>query len=175
VQRNTQKPVPEDKRLRKGGRRKNSAHAIMMRETDNKSENDSFSSVRDLNGELSENEPGGYADWNASINSLTGWGANNSSSALQTMAALVEQATDGDEGESHKSSTVAKKKLGSRRSFRFHNRQRKNCRIDRPSRKSKKTSQCQIQQGRFHCRADLVHLGNPKHGQIGTPLRPQRS
>jgi hypothetical protein len=64
--------------------------------------------VRDLNGELSENEPGGYADWNASINSLTGWGANNSSSALQTMAALVEQATDGDEGESHKSSTVAK-------------------------------------------------------------------
>jgi hypothetical protein len=30
----------------------------MMRETDNKSENDSFSSVGDLNGELSENERG---------------------------------------------------------------------------------------------------------------------
>jgi hypothetical protein len=64
VQRNTQKPVPEDKRLRKGGRRKNAAHAIMRGETDNKSENDSFSSVGDLNGKLSENEWGGYADWN---------------------------------------------------------------------------------------------------------------
>jgi hypothetical protein len=107
VRRNTQKPVPEDKRLRKGGRR-NSARAIMTRETDIKSENDSFSSVGDLNGEYSENERGGYTDGNASINSLTGWGANNSSSALQTMAALVEQAIDGDEGESNISSTVAK-------------------------------------------------------------------
>jgi len=39
----------------------------MMRETDNKSGNYSFSSVGDLNGEHSENERGGYADWNASI------------------------------------------------------------------------------------------------------------
>jgi len=67
----------------------------MMRQTDNKSENDSFSIVGDLNGELSENERGGYADGNASIHSLTGWGANNSSSALQTWPPLVEQATDG--------------------------------------------------------------------------------
>jgi hypothetical protein len=60
-----------------------------MRETDSKSETNSFPSVRDLNCEHSENEGGGCADWNASINSLTGWGANNSCSASQSMAALA--------------------------------------------------------------------------------------
>jgi hypothetical protein len=124
--------------LRKGGRR-NLAHAIMMRETDNKSENDSFSSVGGLNGEHSENGRGGCADWNASINSLTGWGANNSSSALQTMAALVEQATEGNKGESHESSTVAKNNSEAD-GVSVSTTDRKNCRVDCASRKIPNTS-----------------------------------